>query len=140
MSDRLSGCLALGLGLAVTVVLISGILAMRMNAVGANFGSSGESPDAEQVPGSTTITYQVTGTVSSVEVTYQNAHAETRQATVSLPWQQSFTMGHGTYAHVAARSAAEPGRLTCRILADGAEWRSSSSTDVASCGGFVGTQ
>jgi Mycobacterium membrane protein len=140
VNDRLAGCLVLILGLAVTLVIVGGILAIRMNGTGASIGSSRAAPDTEREPGSTTITYQVTGTVPEAEVTYQDARAETRQAIIRLPWQQSFAMGRGAYAHLAARSAAGPGSLTCRILVDGADWRTASSSDVASCGGFVGTQ
>lgn len=138
MSLRLAGCL--GLGMLITIIILGGVLAIRMNGIGAMIAQPQETPGDERSQDAITITYRVAGTIASAEVSYQDAHDVTKNARVSLPWQQTFTMGSGTYVHVAARTGDGPGSLTCEILANDDKWRESSGTGEVSCGGFTGTQ
>lgn len=138
MSLRLVGCL--GLGVLITVVILGGVLALRMNNIGSMIEQPLATPGAELPQDAITITYRVTGSVATAGVTYQDSNDATRNESVSLPWQRSFTMSRGSYVHVTARDDGGAGSLTCEILANGATWRHASGTGEASCGGFAGTQ
>ncbi|CCF84608.1 hypothetical protein [Nitrolancea hollandica] len=138
MSLRLVGCL--GLGVLITIVIAGGVLALRMNGIGAMIERAPATPGTELPQNAITITYRVSGSVATAGVTYQDASDATRDERVSLPWQQAFTVGNGAYVHVTARTDDGAGSLTCEILASGATWRHASGTGEASCGGFAGTQ
>lgn len=138
MSLRLVGCL--GLGVLITVAILGGVLALRMNSISTMIEQPPATPGAEHPQNAITITYQVTGASATASVTYQDANGATNNERVSLPWQQSFTVDSGAYAHVAAKTDGGTGSLTCDILANGATWRHASGTGEASCGGFAGTQ
>lgn len=138
MSLRLVGCL--GLGVLITVVMIGGVLALRMNGIGATIEQAPATPGAELPQNAITITYRVSGSVATAGVTYQDANDATRNERVNLPWQQALTVGNGAYVHVTARTEAATGSLTCEILANGMTWRHASGLAEASCGGFAGTQ
>ncbi len=138
MSLRLVGCL--GLGVLITVLMIGGVLALRMNGIGAMIERAPATPGTELPQNAITITYRVSGSAATAGVTYQDANDATRNESVSLPWQQTLTVGNGAYVHVTARADDGTGPLTCEILANGATWRHASGTGEASCGGFAGTQ
>ena len=138
MSLRFVGCM--GLGVLITVFIISGILMLRMNGIGAMIEQPIATPGQELPTDTVKITYLVTGSVTNAEVTYQDANNATKDEHVRLPWQQSFTMGGGAYAHVTARTDDSTASLTCEILANSAKWRDERGNGEASCGGFTGTQ
>jgi hypothetical protein len=138
MSLRLVGCL--GLGVLITVLMIGGVLALRMNGIGTMIEHAPATPGTELPQNAITITYRVSGSIAAAGVTYQDANDATRNERVSLPWQQAFTVDNGAYVHVTARADDGTGPLTCEILANGAAWRHASGTGEASCGGFAGTQ
>ncbi len=138
MSLRLVGCL--GLGVLITVFMIGGVLALRMNGIGTMIERAPATPAAELPQNAIAIIYRVSGSVATAAVTYQDVNDATRNERISLPWQQAFTVDNGAYVHVTVKTDGGAGSLTCDILANGETWRHASGTGEASCGGFAGTQ
>lgn len=89
------------------------------------------------------VTYEVTGSASSVSVTLENDQGGTEQGEYALPFKETFTMERGDFAYISAQNQGESGSVTCRILIDGEEWRESTSEGayvIASCDGTVGRE
>ncbi|HEV8440065.1 MAG TPA: MmpS family transport accessory protein [Methylomirabilota bacterium] len=84
------------------------------------------------------ITYRVTGSGGSVQVTYRNAHgANDRQTAATLPWEFSFNGSGGAplYLSAVAQGTANSS-VTCEILVDGTARSQSMSvgtSTVATC-------
>lgn len=89
------------------------------------------------------IIYGVTGTGSSVAITYSGRDFNTAQETgVDLPWNKSVTIdGLGKTVTLTATNGMDGGTVTCQITADGktiAEQTSSGPFATASCIGNAG--
>jgi hypothetical protein len=91
-----------------------------------------------------TVTYEVTGDGAySGSMTYENETGGTEQGDYKLPFRKVFDMGFGDFAYISAQNNGESGKITCRILIDGIEWKKSTSSGayaIASCSGSVGSE
>lgn len=66
------------------------------------------------------VRYEVTGSATTVDVTYQNEDGGTSQVSdVSLPWSVTFT---------GAQNQGEIGTVTCTIYQDGEQFKQSTSS------------
>ena len=75
-------------------------------------------------------------------MTYVNDQGGTQQDSASVPWTKDYPdMGFGKFAYLSAQNQGDSGTVTCKILRDGKEWKTSTSTapyGIASCSGSVG--
>jgi len=88
-------------------------------------------PYTPPIPIDTThnITYRITGTATSVSVTYENENGGTSQISkVYLPWEYNlYGMKAGDFVYISAQNNGEHGTVTVEILLDG-WWPVKSST------------
>ena len=83
-------------------------------------GSDGPSPIANVVNPQHSVTYKVTGSARSVDVTYQNGTGGTEQKShVAVPWSQIFQSSSGAYLYLSAQNQGNSGDLTTEIDVDG---------------------
>lgn len=75
------------------------------------------------------VTYDVTGSAWTVDITYQNEDGGTSQLSgVMLPWRTSFSAGALSFVYIAAQNQGETGTVTATIYRDGEEFRTSTSS------------
>ena len=95
----------------------------------------------EMFDSSIEVKYEVTGTASSVDVTYENSDGGTSQSSnVSVPWEYSFTGNPGDFVYISAQNQGSSGTVTTKILTDGDKFKSSTSTGayvIASASGSL---
>jgi hypothetical protein len=81
--------------------------------------SSSNNPIASVFSNSHTVTYKVTGSASSVDVTYNNAQGGTQQISgASVPWSQTFTADSGAFLYL-AQNKSDSGTVETEIDVDG---------------------
>jgi hypothetical protein len=129
-------------GLVVAVVIVVGVLWYFTSGITkAPDTPSYEAPAVAPASSKPSVTYYVTGSASSVSVTYQNGTGGTEQRdAVSLPWNATFDMDEGDFVYLAAQNQGDSGTVTCSIRADGQLVKQSTSTGayvIASCSGSV---
>jgi len=74
------------------------------------------------------IKYSVTGTTSSVDVTYENGDGGTSQKSDdSLPWTYSFTGYSGDFIYISAQNQNDTGSVIATIYIDNEKYKSSTS-------------
>jgi crotonobetainyl-CoA:carnitine CoA-transferase CaiB-like acyl-CoA transferase len=79
--------------------------------------------------GAHSIRYEVTGSASSVSVTYQNEQGGTsQQAAVPIPFSYSFTANAGAFLYISAQNQGADGAETCTIYIDGVAVKSGTSS------------
>lgn len=79
------------------------------------------------------VEYKVTGTATSVWVTYTDKDGGTAMEDgVSLPWSYTFKAKSGDWAYVSAQNKGSSGTVTTTIYRDGKEFKTTTST-----GGYV---
>ena len=85
------------------------------------------------------VEYWVTGTTSSVSLTYENKSGDTEQiASASVPWSLKFDAPPGQFLYVSAQNCRSSGNVTCQILINGVEQKTSTSQGgyvIATCSG-----
>lgn len=82
--------------------------------------SDGPSPIANIINPQHSVTYKVTGSARSVDVTYQNGTGGTEQKShVVVPWSQTFQSNSGAYLYLSAQNQGDSGDLTTEIDVDG---------------------
>ena len=74
------------------------------------------------------IEYKVTGTASTVLVTYQNKDSGTSQEYVSIPWSYSFSAIPGTFVYISAQNQGDTGSVTVTIYKDSTVLKTSTSS------------
>ena len=68
------------------------------------------------------------GTTSSVSLTYENKSGDTEQiASASVPWSLKFDAPPGQFLYVSAQDRRSSGNVTCQILINGVEQKTSTS-------------
>lgn len=87
-----------------------------------------EQQRARKGPETFVITYEVTGTTSSVKVSYTNETGGTQQETVSLPWNHKCFVRGSFHAHIFAQNEEKKGTIRVRILLNDQEKKSSVSS------------
>lgn len=91
-------------------------------------------------PATRTIVYKVSGTASSVSITYQNPQGGSSQTEASLPWEQTLTFKDGDFVYISAQNKGESGSVTTEILVDDKPFKSTTSSGpyvIADCNGTV---
>jgi hypothetical protein len=87
------------------------------------------------------IKYEVTGSASTVDITYENADGGTSQANgVSISWSYSFTGHTDDFVYVSAQNNGESGTVTVTIYKDGSVFKTSTSSGafcIASASGIL---
>ena len=74
------------------------------------------------------VEYKVTGSASSVDVTYTNKDGGTSQeSNVSVPWTKSFSINCEEFLYISAQNQGSSGSVTTRINVDGEKFKQSSS-------------
>jgi hypothetical protein len=75
------------------------------------------------------VELRVTGSASSVSVTYQNASGGTSQGSgCGLPWSYTYTGWRRDFAYISAQNEGDHGTVTASIYVGGALWKSSTSS------------
>ncbi len=75
------------------------------------------------------IEYEVTGSASIVDVTYENEDGGTSQTNdVSVPWSYSFRGYSDDFVYVSGQNQGESGSITVTIYKDGSIFKSSTSS------------
>jgi hypothetical protein len=76
-----------------------------------------------------TVTYEVTGSASSVDVTYENEDGGTsQQSGVSVPWSYSFTGHNGDFVYISAQNNGSSGSVTVTIYKNDSVFKTSTSS------------
>jgi len=91
---------------------------------------------------STAVQYQISGSVFSASVTYQNATDDSEQQDISLPWTYpTFRAPSGQFVYISAQiSGSDPGTITCKILFNGSVYKTSTSNGqfvIVTCSGMA---
>lgn len=85
------------------------------------------------------VIYKITGSASSVDVTYQNADDQTTQdSAVGLPWTMNAPTATGSFVYISAQNQDDSGTVTCEIDINGVVAVTNTSTGayvIASCDG-----
>ncbi len=87
------------------------------------------------------VMYEVTGSATNADFTYENSSGGTEQATYWLPKTIDFLGQYGDFVYISAQNNDDSGSIQCRILINGVEYkkaRSSGAYVIASCSGRVG--
>ncbi|MBF9018410.1 MULTISPECIES: MmpS family transport accessory protein [unclassified Oceanispirochaeta] len=75
------------------------------------------------------VEYEISGTATSVNITYSNASEGTSQVSdVSVPWTYSFESTTGNFLYVSAQNQNDSGSLTATIYVDGDVYKTSTSS------------
>ncbi|MGK2882778.1 MAG: MmpS family transport accessory protein [Mycobacterium sp.] len=125
----------IGIGAGVVVLVLVAVVGL------AAIGSGGDGNE-DALP-RTEVTYEVTGTVGSVELYYSGTEGLEHFETVTLPWRETVTLeGEDAYFEVSVRRAKRSDEeLACRVMANGraiAEERSVG--EFVGCGGRLNEQ
>ena len=112
---RRVGCLSI-IGGIVVVAIIGVIIA----AVAGGGGSG----DKEH-----TVSYEVTGTATSVSTTYRGPTGDSAQAGAQpVPWRHTQTMKGRAYYYLSGQNQGDSGTVICTVYVDGVAKESNSST------------
>lgn len=89
------------------------------------------------------ITYEVTGTATTVDITLENASGGTEQySAVSLPYTKSFQVDGGYhFVYISAQNNGSTGSVTSTIKVGGAVFKTATSSGayvIATASGSVG--
>ena len=82
------------------------------------------------------VTYSVTGSASSADITYENEGGGTSQEKVTLPWTQVVHSPTNRFLYVSAQNQGEYGDITCEIKVGDEVVKTSTSSGaytIASC-------
>ena len=75
------------------------------------------------------VEYEVTGSASKVDVTYENEDGGTSQESdVSVPWSYSFKGYSGDFVYISAQNQGETGSVTVTIYKNGSVFKTSTSS------------
>lgn len=86
-------------------------------------------PTVVPTSNSYSIKYEVTGTASTVSVTYENEDGGTSQySDRSVPWSHSFTAHPGDFVYISAQNQGDSGSVTTTIYKDSSIWKTSTSS------------
>ncbi|HDN79272.1 MAG TPA: tetratricopeptide repeat protein [Chloroflexi bacterium] len=85
--------------------------------------------------GGSEFTYRVGGTAPEAIVKYINAEGETEKATVSLPWEKTFTVGEKFSFKLEVVNKSGTGTVTCEALVDGDSLGKGEGESSVSCYG-----
>jgi hypothetical protein len=79
--------------------------------------------------GSHEIKYEITGSASSVDVTYQNENGDTSQESdVPVPWTKTFAGKDGQFVYISGQNKGESGDTTCIVYVDGRQKETNTSS------------
>ena len=74
------------------------------------------------------VEYKVTGSASTVSVTYTNRDGGTSQESdVSIPWSYSFKGSPNDFVYISAQNQGESGSVTVTIYKNGSSFKTSTS-------------
>jgi hypothetical protein len=86
------------------------------------------------------VTYEVTGTAKSADITYMNEQGGIEQGKYILPFRTNFKMDHYSLVSLLAQNNDSSGSITCKIFLDYKEFKKSTSNGayvIASCSGII---
>jgi hypothetical protein len=124
--------------LVLIIVIVGGYCAFSLLLGGS---SSDTRVKSTSIPTTYSVKYEITGSTSSVSVTYQNAQGGSEQGDYKVPFNKSFSMSAGDFAYISAQNNNDKGDVTCKIFVNGNEWKESTSSGayvIATCSGSVG--
>ena len=79
------------------------------------------------------VKYEITGSTTSVNITYENEQGGTSQvAEANVPWLTTFQRVKGSFVYLSAQNKLDEGTVTVTIYRDGSSFKTSTST-----GGYV---
>jgi hypothetical protein len=91
--------------------------------------------------GEYSMEYSVTGTASSVDITYVNEDGGTSQISdATVPWSYSFTGIEDNFVYISAQNNGKTGTVTVTIYKSGKKFKSGTSTGayvIASASGSI---
>jgi len=131
----------------IIFALIAIVLCILINTISSGGGGGPRPtsrPRATSQPATTSfsVTYEVSGSASKVDLTYNNAQNGTEQlGDKSIPWSKKYTMEFGDFMYISAQNQGETGSVTCKIKVDGVVVKQSTSSGayvIATCSGSAG--
>jgi Mycobacterium membrane protein len=88
-----------------------------------------ESPPPPPPPTLPAVRYEVAGSTTSVDVTYNNSNDDVAQANgVPVPWTYTFTATSGFFLYVSAQKDGSTGAVTCSIYVNNVLREANTST------------
>jgi len=102
----------------ILVMMVGAVLLTSPSHDSSN--SANPSPISSVINPQHSVTYKVTGSARSVDVTYENGTGGTEQKShVAVPWSQTFQASSGAYLYLSAQNQGDSGDLTTEIEVDG---------------------
>ena len=92
-------------------------------------------------PTTYTVDYEVTGTAKDGSFTWQNETGGTEQGDYKVPFKKTFKAEYGQFVYISVQNNYKTGSVTCKIIVNGKEFKSSTSEGaykIATCSGSVG--
>ena len=104
------------------VVIVVATISLSLTACGGN---------------SSELVYRVTGAAAEVTVAYTAADGNTREETVTLPWETSFEINQEFEFEIRASNNQPPGEIKCEVWLDDSKLGDRDSAAYAVCMGSV---
>jgi len=126
------------LPIILAIVIVGSVCLVLAMCRGGGGGGTYSTP----IPSSYSVTYEISGSASSVSITLSNAQGGTEQGEYKVPFRKTYTMDRGAFAYISAQNQGEFGTVTCKILVGSTVWKESTSTgaySIADCSGLVGS-
>ena len=140
-----TGCLVVFLcflGIIIFFIIICSIRGANepTSAISTTYSTSRSHTVVNTPPALYTVEYKVSGSASSVSLTYKNSTGGTEQKDVYTPWSTSFKCMPGNFLYLSAQNEDKTGSVTCEIWVNGILYKTSTSSGayvIASCNGRV---
>lgn len=116
----------------LSLACLIGILALATSGQGGG-GSAKITTTAD-------VTYRIEGTAREVFVTLTTGDGGTEQSKVSVPFEKKTSMKYGSAAYISAQNQGETGEVICKIVVNGKEVKTATSTGayvIAACSGII---
>lgn len=125
----------------IITVLVLGVLFSR-----SGDDDGGDSARSQSSSSLAVVTYFVTGTADSIDITMETPGGTSQQSSLEVPLQRkdgtrglSFSFRPGAFVYISAQNQGSSGTVTCRIEGTGgiviAETTSSGAYTIATCDG-----
>lgn len=80
-------------------------------------------------PKSYSVKYEVAGSASRVDITYENADGGTSQiGNAHVPWSMTFSRKEGSFVYISAQNQGSSGSITVTIYRNGSRFKTSTSS------------
>lgn len=112
-----------------SVALIASALLLAIPLAACETSTLGESGGFGGDGETHAVTYEVTGSATAIDVTYENENGDVSQeGPMVVPWRRTVNVEDGAYVYISAQNQDETGAVTCRVLVDGVEKEANTSS------------